>query len=128
MSVGASRTSARAIGALGAMLAAALVAGPATAQSIPQFGDAAHLGVTTCAGSTCHGALEPFRNSTVAQNEYVLWSQKDKHSKAYKILLDERSVRIARNLGLPNAHTAAECLNCHADNPGQEHRGRQFQL
>ncbi|MBI3514392.1 MAG: hypothetical protein HY060_10065 [Proteobacteria bacterium] len=100
--------------------------GAASAQTPPQFSDAAHLGVTTCAGSTCHGALEPFRNSNVAQNEYVLWQQKDKHSKAYKVLFEERSVRIARNLGLPNAHTAEICLNCHADNT--THRGRQFQL
>jgi hypothetical protein len=132
MGVGASGLAARPIGAPGLLaalgIAAAVAAGSAAAQTVPQFGDAAHLGVTTCAGSTCHGALEPFRNSNVAQNEYVLWSQKDKHSKAYKILFDERSVRIARNLGLPNAHTAAECLSCHADNPAQEHRGRQFQL
>jgi hypothetical protein len=106
----------------------ALSATAGSAQTLPQFSDATHLGVTSCAGSTCHGALEPFRNSNVAQNEYVLWSQKDKHSKAYKVLFDERSVRIAKNLGLPNAHTADVCLNCHANNPAANHRGRQFQI
>ncbi|MBV8166915.1 MAG: hypothetical protein JO021_08985, partial [Alphaproteobacteria bacterium] len=76
-----------------------LMGSAGSAQTIPQFADATHLGVTSCAGSTCHGALEPFRNSNVLQNEYVTWSQKDKHSKAYKVLFDERSVRIAKNLG-----------------------------
>jgi hypothetical protein len=113
---------------LAALMLAGLFGGGATAQTLPQFSDGTHLGVTTCAGSTCHGALEPFRNSNVAQNEYITWSQKDKHAKAYKVLFNERSVRIARNLGLPNAHTADICLNCHADNPAQAQRGRQFQL
>src|SRR5260370_13684114 len=125
MGAGDREAAARLIGALGALVVSVAVWSAASAQTVPQFGDGAHLGVTTCAGSTCHGALEPFRNSNVAQNEYVTWSQKDKHSKAYKILFDERSVRIARNLGLPNANTAEICLNCHADNPA--HRGRQFQ-
>ncbi len=122
---------ARSWGAAGALIVSTMLAAgaaPAAAQSVPQFGEGVHLGVSTCAGSTCHGALEPFRSSNVAQNEYVLWSQKDKHSRAYKVLFEERSVRIARNLGLANAHTADICLNCHADNPDQTHRGRQFQL
>ena len=98
------------------------------AQTMPQFGGDTHLGVTTCSGSTCHGAIEPFRQSNVAQNEYITWIQKDKHARAYKILFDERSVRIARNLGLPDAHTAPICLNCHADNAPAAQRGPQFQL
>jgi hypothetical protein len=100
----------------------------AVAQPIPQFDNAIHLGVSSCAGSTCHGAVEPFKNSNVQQNEYVIWSQKDRHARAYKVLLDQRSVRIARNLGLPNAHTAEICLNCHANNVAENHRGRQFQI
>jgi hypothetical protein len=119
---------ARACRAAGALIVSTVIGSAAPAQTLPQFGEAAHLGVTTCAGSTCHGALEPFRNSNVTQNEYVTWSQKDKHAKAYKVLFDARSVRIARNLGLPNAHTAEICLNCHADNAPQPQRGRQFQL
>jgi hypothetical protein len=128
MGLGASGVAARVSRVAGMLAVSSVLASAAPAQTIPQFGEAAHLGVSTCAGSTCHGALEPFRNSNVAQNEYVTWSQKDKHAKAYKVLFDARSVRIARNLGLPNAHTAEICLNCHADNPPPQHRGRQFQL
>src|SRR5277367_6307094 len=119
----------RRLAVAGALVAAAGLWQQGAAQTpppVPQFGDTTHLGVTTCSGSTCHGAIEPFRKSNVAQNEYITWLQKDKHARAYKVLFDERSVRIARNLGLPNAHTAEICLNCHADNPA--HRGRQFQL
>ena len=100
----------------------------AQAADLPQYDKAVHLGVTSCAGSTCHGAVEPFKDSTVLQNEYITWSRKDPHAKAYKVLLEERSVRMARNLGLPDAHTADICLDCHADNVEANRRGRQFQM
>ncbi|SLN57182.1 multiheme c-type cytochrome [Oceanibacterium hippocampi] len=102
--------------------------GEAAAQQTPQFLPDKHLGVTSCAGSTCHGSIEPWANSVVLQNEYVTWQQKDRHSKAYDVLLSERSQRIARNLGLENAATADVCLDCHADNIPAELRGRTFQI
>ena len=86
------------------------VTSSANAQT-PQYGQDLHIGVTSCAGSTCHGATSPWENSTVLQNEYVTWSQKDEHSKAYSKLLNEESKRIAANLGLPNAHEADLCLD-----------------
>jgi hypothetical protein len=96
---------------------------------LPQDAPQRHLGVATCGGSTCHGAIEPFRQSNVLQNEYVTWTQKDKHAAAYKVLLNERSQRIAKNLGLAKpAHESAECLNCHAHFPAEDKRGPQFQL
>jgi hypothetical protein len=90
--------------------------------------DSAHLGVASCAGSTCHGAVERLKGSSVAQNEYITWSRKDKHAKAYTVLGEERSQRIARNLGLGDARTASLCLDCHADNVAQNMRGPQFQI
>ncbi len=94
----------------------------------PQFGKDLHIGVTSCAGSTCHGATSPWEKSTVLQNEYITWSQKDRHSKAYVVLQNDASKRIAANLGLPNAHEADLCLDCHADNAPKEKRGRFFQI
>ena len=111
------------------IMAAVGTAGDSRAQTtltLPQYSAENHLGVTSC--STCHGAVQPFPNSTVLQTEYVTWLQKDRHARAYKVLLEEKSVRIARNLGLKNAHEAPECLNCHADNPAADKRGRQFQV
>jgi hypothetical protein len=90
--------------------------------------DGVHLGVASCAGSTCHGAVQPLKGSSVAQNEYITWSRKDKHAKAYAVLGEERSQRIARNLGLGDARTAQICLDCHADNPPADKRGPQFQI
>lgn len=112
--------------------AASILIGPAAAQAqdikLPLYAADAHVGVTSCAGSTCHGAVEPFKGSNVLQNEFVTWQREDKHSRAYAVLLNERSKRIARNLGLEAAHTAKLCLDCHADNVPADMRGRQFQL
>jgi hypothetical protein len=112
--------------------ACALAAAEAGAQ--PQGDDGVHLGVASCAGNNCHGAVERLKGSSVAQNEYLIWSQEadkhkiDKHHQAYSVLLGERAVQIAHNLGLPDAVTADICLNCHADNVPQERRGPRFQI
>ncbi|WP_439815813.1 multiheme c-type cytochrome [Zavarzinia sp. CC-PAN008] len=103
-----------------------------TAVVLPQNQDAISLGNTTCAGSTCHAAAQPLRNSTVLQNEFSIWSTPNSptgaHSRAYKILEEPRSVRIAQNLGLPDAKTAKICLDCHAYNVVDTRRGRQFNI
>jgi cytochrome c554/c'-like protein len=110
----------------------AWLSGSATAQSeaptLPQYGGDSHLGVVTCAGSTCHGATRPFQNAAINQNEFVIWQRKDKHARAYKVLLNDQSKRIARNLGLKAAHEAKICLDCHSDNAGENLRGKRFQL
>lgn len=93
-----------------------------------------HLGVASCAGSTCHGAVKPSRGSPVRQDEYLIWSQNtdphriDSHHKAYAVLLGKRALRIAHNLGLPDAASANACLNCHADNAPPDRRGPLFRL
>jgi hypothetical protein len=114
---------------LAALMLAGLLATPAMAQeATPQQAADVHLGVASCAGSTCHGAVEPWRDSTVLQNEYTTWQSKDSHAKAYQTLLSAESKRIAKNLGLPNAHEAKVCLDCHADNVPVAQRGPQFQI
>ena len=102
---------------------------PAFAQNsreIPFVSDEVHLGVASCAGSSCHGALEPWTNSTVLQNEYILWEEEDPHSGAYKTLLTDESQRIAQNLGLGRAEDADMCLDCHADNVPVERRAKRL--
>lgn len=95
---------------------------------LPQNDKVMHLGVASCASSTCHGAVTSFTESTILLNEYVTWVRKDKHAKAYEVLLNDESKRIARNLGLKNAHEADLCLDCHADNVPAAQRGPSFQL
>ncbi len=88
--------------------------------------DAKHLGVASCAGSTCHGSSVPFADSNVLQNEFRTWNEQDPHARAYQTLLTDESKKIARNLGLASAETADVCLNCHADNVMAEQRGEEF--
>ncbi len=114
--------------AVGTLAAVFGLAGSAGAQTLPQNASDIHLGVGSCAGSTCHGAVTPWRNSTVLQNEYVTWQTKDTHAKAYATLLNDASKRIAKNLGLPNAHEAKICLDCHANNVSSNLRSKTFQL
>ena len=109
-----------------AILAVLLVpaaAGPADAQSL-----AVHLGVASCAGDNCHGAVERKQTSHVAQDEYLIWAHKDKHSEAFAVLGSERGKRIAANLGVKDAKKADICLDCHADNVPPQQRGPQFQM
>lgn len=100
----------------------------ADAQALPENGEDMHLGVASCSSSTCHGSVAPLVTTTVLQNEYTVWSENDKHARAYSILLNDESKRIARNLGLESAETADICLDCHADNVPAERRGPKFQL
>lgn len=95
---------------------------------LPQHGDAAHLGVQTCAGSTCHGAVKPWQNSSVLQNEFLTWERNDPHARAFRALGSAQGQRIARNLGLADARTAAICLDCHADNVPAAKRAKNFRL
>lgn len=112
----------------GAALTGMLLFGAAHAATLPQYAADAHLGVGTCAGSTCHGAVTPWKNSTVLQNEFVTWQSKDRHSKSYQSLLSERGKRIAANLGLPNANEQKVCLDCHADNVPAAQRSKTFNI
>jgi hypothetical protein len=66
--------------------------------------------------------------SSVPQNEYLIWSKSDKHRRAYTVLREERGLRIARNLGLPDAATAEMCLGCHTDSVPPVKRGPLFQI
>ncbi len=95
---------------------------------VPQYDGRVHTGVASCASSVCHGSTTERRGGDVLQNEYVTWSRYDKHADAYKVLLTPESKRIARNLGLPNAHEAEICLDCHTDNVPVSQRGEQFDI
>lgn len=97
-------------------------------QPLPQLDNDKHLGVATCAGSTCHGAASARDASNVLQNEYLTWHRRDRHSRAYEILLEDRSQRISERLGLGPAQHADTCLDCHADNVPAKRRGPEFQI
>lgn len=90
----------------------------AAAQVLPDKSRDKTLGVVNCASSLCHGSIASWNGSPVNQNEYVVWSRLDKHARAYNLLLNEKSRRIAANLALPEpAHQSRVCLDCHAHVP-----------
>lgn len=95
---------------------------------LPSKSEHKHTGVASCASSTCHGSVSPFQDSNVRQDEFATWQSVDPHAGAYQLLLNDQSKRIARNLGLDNAHEADMCLDCHADNPAPDKRGEKFQI
>jgi hypothetical protein len=76
-----------------------------------------YVGVGSCVNSGCHGSTEPLDTTGVLQNEYFTWLNNDHHSKAYNILLSDRSARIAKNMRLKKAaNEEAACLDCHTTN------------
>ncbi|MFT7686957.1 MAG: hypothetical protein ACI9FB_002305 [Candidatus Azotimanducaceae bacterium] len=95
---------------------------------LPQYDDKKHLGVASCASSVCHGSVQSRASTAVRQNEYVIWSRRDRHRISYNTLLNDESKAIAKKLGLKNAHEADICLDCHADNVAVELRGPKFQI
>lgn len=66
------------------------------------------VGSIGCKSSSCHGGAGPKRS------QYTTWSQKDFHTKAYAILLNARSQRIAEGLGIAAAQSSARCTVCHS--------------
>ena len=65
-------------------------------------------GALTCSTSSCHGgAAEKSR-------QYVIWSQRDVHSRSYATLGTARSARMAEALGIKDPLTDRRCTTCHA--------------
>ena len=61
-------------------------------------------------------------------NEYIIWGSRDRHRNAYRVLTEQRSIRMARALGYKDAEHEPRCLACHADYVPESQRGAQFQL
>ena len=70
--------------------------------------DAKFVGSISCKSSSCHGGAGEKRS------QYITWSQRDFHAKAFAILLDARSARIAEAIGIAEAQSSARCTVCHS--------------
>ncbi len=70
------------------------------------------IGATGCKSSSCHGGAGEKRS------QYQTWSQKDFHTRAFAILTDARSQRIADVLGISSAQTSNRCTICHSPMQG----------
>ena len=102
--------------------------GTAASTALPYQSADQSVGVVNCASSLCHGSVRPYKDSDVLQTEYVTWSRVDKHARAYLILANEPSRRIAHNLGIDDPSKAKLCLDCHAHNVPAARRGERFKL
>ena len=97
--------------------------------ALPQDNGHKNLGNVTCGNSFCHEAKEPWKTSSVPQNEFSIFASKDPHGKAYKTLLSDKSKSIVKKLGLKNpANEEKQCLDCHANNVATEQRSRTFKI
>lgn len=90
-----------------------------------------HVGVASCGGTTCHGRQEA-DGAVVRQDELMRWQEPSSatgsHSRAYAVLTNPRSQRIANELGIGNPASATMCLGCHSDYVPASRRGPRFQL
>lgn len=88
-----------------------------------------HVGVASCAGSTCHGRSEP-TGKVVRQDEILHWqnasSKTGAHSRAYAALASARGQAIAAKIGIGPATSAGECIGCHVD-PAFSGKGPRWQ-
>lgn len=83
----------------------------ATAAELPAEDPATNrlIGVAGCTAASCHGGR------SLIGGEASAWLARDvAHRRAYDVLFNETSVRMAQQLGLKAAHTEARCLACHS--------------
>lgn len=66
------------------------------------------VGSIGCKSSSCHGGAGPKRE------QYTIWSRRDFHAKAFAILTDARSARIAEAIGGGEAPNNLRCTVCHS--------------
>jgi hypothetical protein len=71
-------------------------------------GDARFLGKDSCASSGCHGG------AGANQNQNIVWSQQDQHSRAPVTLTTARSKRLAQLLNISDPVRDSRCTACHA--------------
>jgi len=69
---------------------------------------ATFVGAVGCRSSSCHGGAGEKRS------QYITWSRQDFHSRAFAILTNARSTRIAESVGIADAPSSARCTVCHS--------------
>jgi hypothetical protein len=92
-----------------------MLAGVASAPSVAKADHAASpllQGVASCAATACHNANGPPGSKG---SEYTTWAVSDPHARAFRVLFEERSVRMLKHLQLAEGRPekAVLCLRCH---------------
>ena len=121
------------------VILAAVIGGkaPTSAPLVPDLvhaqGNYKYTGAASCGSSSCHGSNKP-KAEFPKMNENIIWTQKDKHAKAYATLTNEKlksgvsPAKIAQNLKIAKAETSSKCLVCHAVDVKPELRGPKFDI
>ncbi|MEE8587396.1 MAG: multiheme c-type cytochrome [Acidobacteriota bacterium] len=91
--------------------------GQTPAAQSPQEPAPQYVGISRCAAGLCHGSAEQ-----------ATWQDRDRHSGAYSVLLQQQSQSIARILGIGPAEQSGQCLDCHAVNAAPQRRDPRFQI
>src|SRR3954451_13882418 len=84
-----------------------------------------YLGPGSCSAVACHGGIQPANVTRVLQNEDSIWIVKDKHAKAYSVLQNPISQRMAAPLVIGKPQGAPKCLACHALAVTPQMKGRE---
>ena len=95
--------------------------------------EARYVGPGSCSATACHGSVQVRQQTKVLQNEYSTWVLQDKHAKAWNVLNNTVSQRIAKilgptSLGAPDAAHAPKCLVCHALYASNAEKARDFDI
>jgi hypothetical protein len=70
--------------------------------------DAVTMGANSCSASGCHGGAGEL------SDQFVVWSQRDVHSRSFATLTTARAQRMAEALAIANPATSPRCVICHA--------------
>ena len=89
-------------------IAVYLAGNPAAAGNTVPLQTGQFVGTAGCKSSSCHGGAGEKRS------QYFTWVQQDFHARAYAVLVDARSARMAETLSLPAAQTSERCTVCHS--------------
>jgi len=114
---------------------------PLSAQTGDKYGflhpvsaaEARYVGPGSCSATACHGSVRALTQTKVLQNEYSTWVLQDKHARAWNVLNNVVSQRIAKilgpaSLGAADAAHAPKCLACHALYVTGDQKAREFDL
>jgi hypothetical protein len=84
------------------------------AASPPQTDPGSYIGAGGCSSSICHGATtEQPPDVRILGTEYAKWATQDKHSLAYRVLVEPRGKRMAEILKIADATKEQRCTVCH---------------
>ena len=89
--------------------------------------DPIYIGVTGCAGSSCHRGAAA-KGSNIVGNEFVTWKAHDSHSSAFLVLTKELARNIGQRLGVEDPASSPRCLSCHSTFAEVNERGAKFSL